>query len=338
MMDTEKTVRFHPLAPELTVSGSVLQKWEALGGPEGALGFPTWPETRFKSGAATQRFQRGYIAFHPETGAHAVTGKILLWWQDQLGVYGRYGYPTGDPRDEGGATVQAFQWGEIRSDSPEIAGGIDLRGEIARRGIAIRNQGARGTCSVQVMVFLLEYLYAGLLGCDYAHLSVEYSNHFANVATGDREDGHCFDAMEAAYNEYGIVKESVWPYNKDWTYGYDQAQASLPQNAIAEGRRMLADGLRLQGRFVKPLDGMVGLTAAQFDEMIALLDAGIPVGVGRGHSLAAVGYRRDAALPGGGYIVFRNSYGTSPDFTGYQTETFENVMRTVNDLYVYTLV
>lgn len=332
----ERTVRFCPLSPALTVTDPILSKWNDLNREQGLLGYPLAPQTNYRSGARTMRFQRGYVAYHPDHGVHAVCGKLRRYWQDTLGIFGPYGFPTGDAYDEDGARVQRFQYGTLRSDMPELSGGSDLRGEIARRGIAVRDQGQRGTCSVQVMVFLLEYLYAGLLGSGYAHLSVEHANHYGNVATGDRSDGHCFDCVEAAYNAYGIVKEEVWPYDKSWIYDYAEGQTRLTREDIETGKALLADGLKLRGCFIKPLDGSVGLTEAQFGEMLALLDQGIPVGVGRDHSMAAVGYRRDHRIPGGGYIIFRNSYGVSPEYTGYEVQTFAHVTETVNDVYVYT--
>lgn len=288
-----------------------------------------------RNGASLARHQYGYIAKHPEHGEHIVSGKIRLYWLDSLGVYGLYGFPIEDAYEENGVLSQRFEFGTLRTDMPGIRDGIDLRGEIARRGIAVRDQGKRGTCSVQVMVFLLEYLYSGLLGGDYSHLSVEYSNHFGNVAFGERDDGHCFDRMEAAYNEYGIVSDNLWRYDKEWEYDYDRACTIATPEMIAEGRRLIDPNMKLRGRFVKPLDGTVGLTDELFAEMIALLDQGIPLGVGRDHSLTAVGYRLAPDLPGGGYMLFRNSYGTNLEFTGYQTETFELVKKTVNDVYVY---
>jgi hypothetical protein len=76
------------------------------------------------------------------------------------------------------------------------------------------------------------------------------------------------------------------------------------------GRRMLAGGLQLKGRFIKE-HGAAGLTGQQFSEILSLIDEGIPVAVGRDHSMAMVGYRRDDSQPGGGIAFFRNSYGTT---------------------------
>lgn len=329
-------VSYHPLAGTVPVKGPILEKWEEPGIKSSLLGYPLYAESVFGNGCRIQKFQRGVIAYHPGYGAHYITGKFYYHWADNLGVNGPYSYPKDDPSiDSDGNTVQHFIGGTIRSGDEIIKNGIDLRGEFSRRGIDIRNQGARGTCSVQVMVALQEYMYSGLLGSGYGYLSVEYSNHFANVATGDRDDGHCFITIARGYEQYGIIKNSLWPYNKAWIYNYDQAQEFVTPDMINTGRQLLSDGLRLKGRFIKELDGKVGLTEKQFDELLSVLDSGIPAGVGRDHSLTAVGYRRGENYPGGGYVIFRNSWGTNSDFTGYQTETFLNVINTVNDIYVY---
>ena len=335
MNEQEKRVSFHPLGRGFTVKGPFLSCWEANGGEHGPLGYPLGEQEVDRTGAGHQRFQGGCICYHPEAGAHPLLGKFYLWWADHLGVHGPYGYPLGAAEQQAEGLIQRFQGGTIRDWDPWIRDQVDLRGEIARREIVVRNQGVRGTCSVQVMVFLLEYQYTGMLGRDWRHLSVEYANHLANVVTGDRDDGHCFDRMEAAYNQYGTIPDWMWPYNKDWVYDYEQAQALVTEEMLSRGKLALSDGLRLKGRYIKELDGNAGLSDEQMKEILALLDAGVPVGVGRQHSLVLVGYRRDAAALGGGILLLRNSYGTTPTFTGYQTETFAHVQETANDVYVY---
>ncbi|MHB1153442.1 MAG: hypothetical protein ACYCWE_07055 [Eubacteriales bacterium] len=330
-------VNYHPLTASVPIKGEILDKWESLGSKTGILGCPLCRESILKNNCRMQKFQKGVIVYHPEYGAHTITGKFYYYWADNLGVVGPYNYPKDDPEACGGITIQNFTGGTIKSDDDCIINGIDLRGEFARREIAIRNQGSRGTCSVQVIIALQEYLYSGLLGNSYAYLSAEYANHFANVASGDRDDGHCFITIAQGYDEYGIIRNSLWPYNKDWVYNYDEGQRFVTSDMINTGRQLTNDGLRLKGRFIKGLDGKVGLSNDQFAEFISVLDSGIPAGVGRDHSLTAVGYKRDITQPGGGIIIFRNSWGTNSDFTGYQTETFEHVINTVNDIYVYEI-
>lgn len=335
MEEREIKVSPSPLAPSVSVKGGILGKWEDMGGSGSALGYPLFGEQNYYGAAKWQKFQRGVMVSHPTHGTHAVTGRFYLIWADALGMNGTLKYPLTDAVVENGVTVQKFLGGELRSDMDAIKNGIDLRGEFARRGIDIRNQGQRGTCSSQTMVAAMEFLYSGLLGWNYRHLSVEYISHFANVATGDRSDSHCFIDIAAGYEKYGIIPDSLWPYNKDWKYDYDEAQRFVTADMINTGRLLLAPGLKLNGRFIKEIDGHIGLTPDQFEQLLAQLDSGVPACVGRDHSLTAVAYRFDAAAPGGGFMWFRNSYGTTADFTGYQVESFENVKKTVNDIYVY---
>jgi len=339
-MATEQTrqASFHPFARPGPVEGEPLRKWEATGAENGPLGYPVCGALLYRRLEATVLvFQRGRIISHPKKGTYCLYGVLERLWCDALGVNGPLGFPLEDPRLENGLWTQRFEGGVLRDDPSRDGYCVDLRGEIRRRGIAVRDQGPRPTCSVQVMVFLLEYLYSRLLGQDFAHLSVEFSNHFANVADSTRSDGHCFYSMEHGYDRYGIVRENLWPYQKDSPYDYEEARALVTDGMLAEAARLLEKGLRLKGRFIKPLGGAPGLTKEQFNELLDMLTLGIPVGVGRDHSLAAVGYRRDLSAPGGGYILFRNSHGMTMDFLGYQEETFRQVMDTVNDLYVYTL-
>ena len=336
------TLSYTALGTPCTLTGEILKKWQSLGGQDGLLGYPVEEEVLHRGDIRSMQFQKGSIYAHPTRGAFYLTGKIYRYWADQLGVYGPYGFPAGDPVDEKDqanrriAMCQEFTRGRLSETQPEIIDQTDLRGEIARRGIDVRTQGKRGTCSVQTMVFLMEYLYTGLLGKSFRHLSVEYANHAANLAENLKNDGQFFSSIAAGYQQYGIVKECVWPYNKDWTYDYGQACSLASEDMQCLGCRMLADGLRLSGRFIKPI-GAAGLNDAEFDEILSLLDDGIPVGIGRDHSMAAVGYRRDTGQPGGGIVIFRNSHGTGTYFTGYQTESFEQVRNTVLDAYVFSL-
>ena len=335
-MEKEKYISFHPLAGSALLTGELLRRWEEFGEGGSPIGHPLSNEVTLRDGKQYALFQKGMLVCETnETSRSAfyVKGKIYLHWADNMHVYGHYGLPLSDPVETDDGLVQEFQGGKITE--AELKDGIDLRGEIQRRGIAVREQGKRGTCSVQVMAFLLEYIYSGMLGKPYSHLSVEYLNHFGNIAEGSEDDGHCFHSMEAAYNQFGVVKEQLWPYNKEWVYSLAGGEAFTTESMKNEGKLLISDGLKLNGGYIKPLDGKPGLSDTQFAELLKTLDSGIPAGVGRDHSLSAVGYKLDKNQPGGGYIIFRNSYGVSPHFTGYQCENFEHIQATVNDIFVY---
>ena len=330
----EKLYRFCDLTKRIKVSDSILDKYVSLGEENGILGYPTANQYNF--GGLVQDFQYGKIYHHPDLGTFFTHGKIYRYWADNLGIYGKYKYPVSDIEETAeGVFTQKFEGGTLSTDMPEIANKSSLIGEFARRGINIRNQGGRGTCSVQTMVALLEYAYSGLLGKEFAHLSVEYSNYFASVTSNNSDDGDFFSSMARGYDAYGIIPDAMWAYNP--SFKYDLAEcASIVTDAMTDyGKRFIADKTRLHGYFLKEIGG-AGLSDDQFDGLIKYLDAGTPLGIGRGHSMTLVAYERDEKYPGGGTFTFRNSYGTTPHFSGYQVETFENVKNTVFDVYVYT--
>ena len=212
---------------------------------------------------------------------------------------------------------------------------LDLRSEIFRRSINVRNQGPRNTCSVQTMTFLLEYGYTGKFGEKYRHLSVEYLNHAANKAANRTDDGEFFTSIAKGYNTYGIVKEDLWPYDKDWTYSYNEADKLMTPQMQTAGKLMISSGWSLMGSFVKPFERDSTLSNQEFSDILKLLDQGIPVGLGRAHSMAVVGYQYDPSYDGGGYFIFRDSYGTGVGENGYRKESFEKVRSKTNDVYVY---
>jgi hypothetical protein len=243
-------------------------------------------------------------------------GSWKLVSDDQIRGIGRY---------SGGTKAQLLM--------STIANSVDLRNIIAKRGITIRDQSTRPTCSVFSMDFLLEYMYTSNFGTRYNNFSEEYLNHAANKAVGKTDDGDFFSSIAAGYDKYGIVNETLWPYGA--SYVYATADTKMTAAMISTGQKMLSNVFRLNGRFIKPNDGTVGLTTAQFNEIIRMLDNGIPVAVGRSHSMPIAGYSRNAAEAGGGHFIFRNSYGITSDINGYKTESFQNVMTTANDVYVY---
>ena len=317
-----------PLLGAYIVSGPIRDKWVELGAEAGPLGFPTSDVQNLGVQGVMSRFQYGAIYYSPARGAHCLYGPILQKWTDTSVGRGSYGYPLEDPYTLGDKWYQRFESGTIAVDSRAR----DFRSEIARRGIGIRNQGGRGTCSIFAMTFLLEYAYTEMLGIAYADLSEEYLNHVANVAAGKTDDGDYFSSAAAGYENFGIIMENEIIYNPNRVYDFN-AVTITPQ-MYAEGLTLLQNGLRLQGHFVVPL-GEAGAAQEQFDAILSHIAKGIPVAIGRAHSMVAVGYKYDQTQEGGGYLIFKNSYGPTSDENGYKRESFASVKSTVNDAYVF---
>jgi len=235
---------------------------------------------------------------------------------------------------------------------------VDLRSSIQGAGLTVRNQGTRGTCSVFAMTFLLEFMYSTRMQGVPADLSEEYLNHVANLAGANTRDGDFFDNIDAGYRNWGIVPEATLPYQTTQV-------TTVAQEVLNIGRRWT----RFQAEFVKEWDADSGATQAQVERAVACLDQRIPVACGSwwprqgnwgttvtrgvevmnvptaaektvvledGHSVALVGYRRDTAFPGGGYFVFRNSWGAAWGDQGYGYMPFLYVRRFTNDLVAFT--
>jgi papain like protease len=235
---------------------------------------------------------------------------------------------------------------------------LDLRPTVQTLGLAVRSQGSRGTCSVFALTFLLEYAYGTRLNTGSADLSEEYLNYVANLVSGNTADGDFFDNIDHGYQSWGIVPEASEPYR------------ASPVTTIAQA---LLDAGRLWTRFtpdfIKTWDNTKGASQTQLDRAIAYLDQELPVAFGGwwpngsawhttlvggidvmnvpplsqksalvfdGHSVPLVGYRKDGAFAGGGYFVFRNSWGATWGDAGYGYMPFEYVLNYANDLVAYT--
>jgi hypothetical protein len=199
---------------------------------------------------------------------------------------------------------------------------VDLRPAFRTMGLAPRRQGNRPTCSVFTVAGALEYAVAKRQGHS-PRLSVEFLNWAANKARGDTQDGGFFSDLWKGFAAYGICDEDEMPYESK----FDSSR--LPsQGALADAKTRLALGLRLH--WIKEWNVNTGLTEPEFEAVKRTLALGWPVcggfrwpkheqwieevlqmcpsnAVRDGHSVLLAGYRDDAAQPGGGVFIFRNT-------------------------------
>ena len=91
-------IYYTPATGAAAVTGNILAKYQALGGPSSVLGFPTIDQTATADGAG--RFNHfsggGSIFWSASTGAHAVYGLIRQKWAALNWERGPLGYPTTD--------------------------------------------------------------------------------------------------------------------------------------------------------------------------------------------------------------------------------------------------
>ena len=243
-----------------------------------------------------------------------------------------------------------------------LAPEVDLRAEITHRGLRVRNQGSnRGTCTVFATTFLIEYQKAGMLGARGGrNLSEEYLNWAGNKATGEDSDGGFFTKFMSGYHAWGIATAREMSYRA----AYDPQHPATPNKAtIAAAQAMFP--VKYPFTVVKVWDNTRGMTAAELQNALAILRSGRPVATGiwwlntfatvtvggvpllkdyprsansvpnppmfDGHSIDLVGFRESHAFPGGGYFIFRNSFGRGFGNAGYGFVSFQYLRTYAND-------
>jgi uncharacterized protein with LGFP repeats len=110
---------FTPASGARAMSGAILDKYEALGGPAGSdLGFPTIDEVPGLAGPASRvstfsASDKPVIFWTPDHGAFVVRGAINTAW-DKLGSSsGLLGVPVSDETYDGEVVTQAFSAGRV---------------------------------------------------------------------------------------------------------------------------------------------------------------------------------------------------------------------------------
>ena len=239
---------------------------------------------------------------------------------------------------------------------------VDLRPIIMRRGLAVRDQGNRGTCTVLATTFLIEYQRAAMTSAhgSAAALSEEYLNWAGNKATGEDGDGGFFTKMISGYQTWGIAPNASMPYRST----YDPKHPAPPSAATIEAAKAMFP-VRYPFTILKVWDNTKGMTPAELQRVLGTLRSGRPVAAGiwwltnfatvtvdgipllkdyprsansganppmfDGHSIDLVGFYESRAFPGGGYFIFRNSFGPSFGNAGYGFVSFQYLRVYAND-------
>jgi hypothetical protein len=248
------------------------------------------------------------------------------------------------------------------SASPKLE--VDLRPAIEKLGLTVKNQGNRGTCSVFATTFLIEYQDARAQKANGVDLSEEYLNWAKNQANRTDFDGGKFSDIIRGYEEFGMVAQSAMP---------DQATFD-PKHPATPQRTMIAAGKafpRFRFTFIKQWNNQTGMSEKELEATKAALRSGRPVATGiwwlnhfetvmvdqvpllkeyprsankssdaaknpmfDGHSIDLVGYQEGGEFPGGGYFVFRNSFGPRFGHAGYGFVSFDYLRNYANDAIV----
>jgi hypothetical protein len=235
------------------------------------------------------------------------------------------------------------------------AGEKDLRPLFYKYGIEIYNQGDRGTCSVFALTGLLEFEYAKVEGRT-VPLSVEYLNWASNQITGINEDGSYFSDAITALRKYGISTNELFPYY-DRNNTHKVEPSSVAVRDAKKRRGILA-------KWIKEWDPNTGMSLEQLTTVKNQILTEHPVAIGfrwpkknekyrqvvngmmtvpplegvfDGHSVLMVGFKDDPDINGGGYFIFKNSFGKDYGEKGYGKMPYEYVLKYANDgVAIYT--
>lgn len=128
---------YSPATGAHAVTGAILSKYDALGGPKSDLGLPIGTEA--DGGAPNSRVSafsapdKPVIFWTPDNGAVVVRGAINAAWAKLGGATGTLGVPNGEQKVDGDTVTQTFSGGEISfnkatnsfsTQPPELAGSL----------------------------------------------------------------------------------------------------------------------------------------------------------------------------------------------------------------------
>lgn len=190
----------------------------------------------------------------------------------------------------------------------------------------VQSQGSRGTCVAFGTAVVREFV----AGESCPKLSEQYLYYCAKKRDVGREDlpGTQIKHAVLGLREQGICTDQVWPYNPE--PGETEHQGPPPAGADADAKQFIIS----EGIPVVPdsVDSLRALLAGTSELSGRLISFGVPVfkswyrnpityRTGRlpmplpdeehigGHCMTLVGYQDDKDWPGGGYFIFRNSWG-----------------------------
>jgi hypothetical protein len=187
----------------------------------------------------------------------------------------------------------------------------------------VRNQKNRGTCVAFSTIAVREYLLGPESGPH--DLSEQYQYWNCKQRDGYDGSGTWIKVGMAALEEDGVCTEQVWPYHPN-KIADNESQGPPPQGASSEaGQYRIGSAEKLQPRWVNDLksklaeDKPIAFAVPVFKYWLteparSTGDIRLPLPMDEkkgGHAMCMIGYEDDPAVPGGGYFLVRNSWGTS---------------------------
>ena len=207
------------------------------------------------------------------------------------------------------------------SEAPDVRSPVPPQASLIAKMPPVRNQQGRGTCVAHACAAVREYL----LGDESTagDLSEQFLYWAAKQRDGYPGEGTWIKSAMAVLEDLGICAEAVWPYNPTKIAG-NEGQGPPPADAETQAAvYRIAKGAMVEPRWVddlkealakgKPVAFAVPVYGYWLNEPVRSSgDIRMPMSTDKslgGHAMCMVGYQEDAAVPGGGYFLVRNSWG-----------------------------
>ena len=196
-----------------------------------------------------------------------------------------------------------------------------------------RSQGRRNTCVAFTLAAMIQQM---------SDAAIELSPQFAYWTFKERDGisgdvGTRPDIAMLALRDMGICREQTWPYNPARD-DRNAGQGPPPSEALTEAQHYRAsdfialppnDVLRIKATIAAGMSVLIGLTVQEHWTntwqawTLGRVRPALPgESIRGGHAMLAIGYKDDPSVPGNGYLIVRNSWGTTwgkenPDGAGY---------------------